>query len=911
MTLDHAALRKATQQLPSSIPSWLEVGQFAYWKEENCLVKILGYIGNIIRIEKNGETFSVGLEQLAQKEEFNQGLHDLSAIAHSPFRDLALQYLDDLARFKIIPGTQPDLRPLPQSMHPALQSALRQSGVEQFYSHQLQAWKELEQGNPITLVTETASGKTNCFLPQAFQGALKERKTTLLLYPLKALCSDQCDKLVTLNECLPEPMRLKIAKCTGDVPIEQRKAYFQGTRCPDIILASPDVLHHLLYRTPDGKYELWREFLRRLHLVVIDEAHAYLSSFGIHFANLMRRLRLASHYAGASHQVNWVVSTATIANPTELASQFTGFKETEITLIDRSGARRHDRTLLTFTPQTAPNYLVANLIQSLSQLSLKGLIFVNSRRTAKAIYNLVHAHSNGLANIDLFHGSLLPTKRRELIDRLGQGYLSTLISTSCLEAGIDLAALDYVVIRGIPSLNSFWQRAGRCGRSAPGLILFIPDNSNPIDFYYAMDSDRLLNQPEKVILNADYPSILARHLLCAGTEGGLHSRTVRNFFGEKGEAIATELVRQRQLYLLDNGKLSKRGYPHKDVSLRGIAQENVELIDRSTGEVLEEMSLSFAHWECHTGAIYISGDNGVLQRWRCLEFDEANRKAYLELLDKSDRLTRPQIELSVKPAKQLEKARVIHTLITEANLRISLWWGQVKQHINGYSEIVQKYAPVCTDYSCPRYNQPQVISQVNCQVCGQKLVKKLTDKVIEEITFPQSLSSGYDSPILRIEVNEKLASILYVEAEKERKRLKQKYETIKDIPSAMMTVFNCNPVHLALHSISHSLIKAIPLLFLASKDDVNSLVLERETKGESNANRFVAYLFDTVHEGCGTTEALYEDWEGAIKGAISLLSNCDCGEVGCPKCLSDHQCPEGNEALFKPLGVWLLKQCLC
>ncbi|MGH2413422.1 MAG: DEAD/DEAH box helicase, partial [Microcystaceae cyanobacterium] len=443
MSLDHAALFQASQKVPSSLPTWLEVDQFVYWKEKNSVVRILGYIGRIVKIDNGGDTFSVESEQLAQLEPSNH-THDLSAISHLPFRELAQQYLDELGQVRLIGGTEPDLRPLPVAMHPSLQAAFKQVGIEQFYSHQLQAWAELEQGHSLALVTDTASGKSNCFIPMAFQQALSSAKTTLLIYPLKALALDQTEKLVTLNQSLPETLRLKIARCTGDVPLAQRKAYFQGTKCPDVILASPDVLHHLLYRTSSREFELWREFLKRLQMIVIDEAHSYISSFGIHLANVMRRLRLACDYAGGKEQIQWVVSTATLSNPLELASQFTAQPEEAIALIEHSGARRHERTLLSFKPQAAPNYLVASLVNRLSHLGLKSLVFVNARQSAKALYSLIHVQTKGLANIDIFHGSLLAAKRHNLLERFSRGDLRTLISTNCLECGIDLPAIDVV-----------------------------------------------------------------------------------------------------------------------------------------------------------------------------------------------------------------------------------------------------------------------------------------------------------------------------------------------------------------------------------------------------------------------------------------------------------------------------------
>jgi DEAD/DEAH box helicase domain-containing protein len=850
----------------------------------------------------------VDLEQLNPLEQFGGNGAGCEEIAHIPFREIALLHREDLGKIRIIAGTPPDLRPLPSSMSPHLKTAIAQAGVAEFYAHQLQAWEELEGGRSIALVTETASGKSNCYIPWAFQRALAAKRTTLLIYPLKALASDQYEKLVFLNDCLPESERLKIGKLTGDVPLEERKAYFRGTRHPDLLLASPDVLHHLLYRVLDGQFELWREFLMRLHLVVIDEAHAYLSSFGIHFANLMRRLRLACRCAGGTGEVGWVLSTATIANPLELASQFTGKEEKELVLIERSGAKRYDRTLLTFKPQASPNYLVANLVQSLSAMGLKGLVFVNSRRTAKSIYSILNGDGTA-PNVDVFHGSLPPAKRRHLLDRLAHGNLKSLISTNCLECGIDMASLDYVIVRGINSLNSFWQRGGRCGRSAPGLIIVVPDSENPIDCYYANDPDRFFSPPEKLKINPDYPNILARHLLCAATEVGLHSRTVKDYFGGAGEAIAAELVRQRQVYLGNDGRLTKRGYPHGEVSLRGLMQKGIDLIDSSTGDTLETLPLDFAHKEAHPAAIYISAENGAMQRWRSLSLDVDNSRVELSPLKNTDRITKPKVELNLTRTKILEEPKTVPTKIEGANFRLSLWWGQVSQKVIGYSEIRQLYAPVCTNRYCSRYHEPASNDRLShCEGCRRKLSKRMIEQVIEEINFPESLDTGYSTPIFKLEINRKLANSIWSEAEGWRERLEREYESEADVPSLLAAVFACNPVQMSLHSLSHTLIKSVPLLFLASDRDVSSLTEQRTLGDQSNAEPFFVSLYDTVHEGCGTTEALYENWHEAISKALELAAGCDCGDFGCPKCLSDHQCPERNEALFKPLGIWLLRQ---
>ena len=229
-----------------------------------------------------------------------------------------------------------------------------------------------------------------------------------------------------------------------------------------------------------------------MNSLVCDESHTYISSFGIHFANVLRRLRLATQNSGnIIDRINWVISTATISNPLELASQLTGLCAEQITLIEQSGAKSYDRTLLVLNPQNAPNFTCVNVISSLLNYDLKGLVFVNARHTSKQIFSLLSYHHGGyISSVDLFYGSLRSEQRKERLEKLSRGETKVLITTNCLEAGIDLPELDFVVLRGFSSLNSFWQRGGRCGRKSPGLIIFIPDVHNHIDYYYATQPER-------------------------------------------------------------------------------------------------------------------------------------------------------------------------------------------------------------------------------------------------------------------------------------------------------------------------------------------------------------------------------------------------------------------------------------
>ncbi|WP_013325661.1 DEAD/DEAH box helicase [Gloeothece verrucosa] len=909
--IDQAALRKALNATPPTYPEWLDVGKLVYSNQHKCHGTVIGFLDRIVNIQINGKTYQVQLNSLSAPTIEITNTVDLSIIAHPTYRAIASEWSTDLSGVKIIPGNEADTSPIPDNLHPSTKRALLATGIQQFYSHQLSAWKQLTTGLSITLTTPTASGKTMAFTPYSFELALSQHKTTLLIYPLKALAADQYEKLIRLNEALPASQQLAIARCTGDIPLEVRKQYFCQGKCPDIILMSPDVLHYQLWNTSNPKMYNWQEFLNRLSLVVIDEAHSYIGSFGIHFANVTRRLRLACDNTGNPTSLQWVISTATISNPLELASTLTGLPKKEITLIDRSGALTHEKTLLVLKPQAAPNFTAATMIRFLWGYGLSGLVFVNSRATAKSLFSHLRYQMGGYCSeIELFYGSLTAAKRTELIGKLSQKRIKILITTTALEAGVDLPSLDFVIIRGATSLNSLWQRAGRTGRSAPGLIVFIPDGSNHIDYYYSSNPDRLFAPVEKIKLQPNYPPVLANHLLCAATEGGIPSQNISNYFGETSAAISAELIKQQQLFWGPNQVLVKKGFPHKNVSLRGIIDETVNLIDSDTGEVFEEMALNFAHRECHTDAIYITSEEGETVIRRCEKLDSDLLRAILKKVDLPNNRTQPIVEFEILTQFQLDSPKIISTAIVKGNLRATLWWGTISEQVHGYREFELIYAPVCTNPSCTDFKQPQKDLK-KCRRCYRKLSERLTQKLIGENRF-EPLITSYLAPILRLEANYALTSKIFDEAESLKKQLLHEFGDAQAIPGLLNSINEVNPVQVALHSLAHFLEKSVPLLFLASEFDVSSVVVERQLEPEkkSNAHPIIAYMFDSNHEGNGTTEAIFTDWDNCITKAYELASGCDCNDSGCPKCLTSHSCPELNVGLHKPLGLWFLERLL-
>src|SRR5207237_7823403 len=199
---------------------------------------------------------------------------------------------------------------------------------------QAEAWEAAARGENLIVTTGTASGKTLAFNPPVLAALAREPKQrALYLYPTKALAQDQLGALGSFR--LP---RLRAAIYDGDTEAERR---WQVRRWANVILSNPDMLqvgvlpHH----------DRWGDVLANLRYVVVDEAHVYRGVFGSHVANVLRRLRRLAHVYGS--EPRFLLASATIANPGELAQALTGV---EATVVEEDAAPRAERTVALWNP---------------------------------------------------------------------------------------------------------------------------------------------------------------------------------------------------------------------------------------------------------------------------------------------------------------------------------------------------------------------------------------------------------------------------------------------------------------------------------------------------------------------------------------------------------------------------------
>ncbi|MGH2903081.1 MAG: DEAD/DEAH box helicase, partial [Solirubrobacteraceae bacterium] len=267
----------------------------------------------------------------------------------------------------------------PDELHPEVLAALSRLGVEQLYGHQVEAVRASWEG-PTIVTTGTASGKSLCFNLPTLDVLLRDtRARALYLYPTKALAQDQARALASFG--LTKQVRPAIYD--GDTP---REARAEIRRRANVVLTNPDMLHVGIL----PNHPAWAELFANLAVVVVDEAHVYRGVFGSHVANVLRRLRRIAAAYGTSPR--FLLTSATIANPVELAERLTGLED--FSLIDEDGSPAPGRQIAVWNPPLTDEDLgrrrsalaeAAELLARLVREGARVICFMKSRKGVEVL----------------------------------------------------------------------------------------------------------------------------------------------------------------------------------------------------------------------------------------------------------------------------------------------------------------------------------------------------------------------------------------------------------------------------------------------------------------------------------------------------------------------------------------------
>lgn len=520
-------------------------------------------------------------------------------------------FMENVVRWEIMPARSAQYAPYPQGLDPRLLPVLQKRGVHQLYSHQASAIEAVLRGQDVVVVTPTASGKTMCYnLPVLSSILQNEDARALYLFPTKALSADQVSELYELIEEMG--VDIKTYTYDGDTPGAARKAVRQAGH---IVVTNPDMLHSGIL----PHHTKWVKLFENLKYIVIDEIHTYRGVFGSNLANVLRRLMRLCEFYGSHPQ--FILCSATIANPQELAQTLTG---RDITLIDNNGAPMGQRHFVFYNPPVINRQLgirkgvipeARNIAGMLLKNGIQTITFAKSRLTVevltKYLKDLVRDPLGNAGRVRGYRGGYLPTQRREIERGLRAGQIDAVISTNALELGIDIGALDACVLCGYPgTIASAWQQAGRAGRRKGTSIVFFVASSAAIDQYIVSHPDYFLKKsPENALLNPDNLYILLSHFKCAAFE--LPFEDGDSFGNAPAPDALMDYLEDEHILRHVDGRYhwSAEDFPASEISLRSAsADENFIIIDitnPAAHRVIGEMDRYTVPMLLHENAIYM------------------------------------------------------------------------------------------------------------------------------------------------------------------------------------------------------------------------------------------------------------------------------------------------------------------
>ncbi|OLP65034.1 hypothetical protein BACPU_19900 [Bacillus pumilus] len=521
---------------------------------------------------------------------------------------------------------------IPKRVDARLKKALQARGVKELYIHQKEAFEHVMDGEHVVTVTPTASGKTLCYnLPVLQSIAEDETNRSLYLFPTKALAQDQKSEL---NEIISE-MGIPIRSETydGDTSPAIRQKVRQAGH---IVITNPDMLHSAIL----PHHTKWVSLFENLKFIVIDELHTYRGVFGSHVANVIRRLKRICAFYGSDPI--FICTSATIANPKELAEQLTGSK---VHLIDRNGAPSGKKNFVFYNPPVVNQPLnirqsAATVVNQLAKTFLKEkiqtIVFARSRVRVEVILSHIQElvkKEIGPKSIRGYRGGYLPKQRREIEKGLREGDILGVVSTNALELGVDIGQLKVCIMTGYPgSVASTWQQAGRAGRRHEEALIIMVASSSPLDQYIVKHPEYFFHRPpESARINPENLIILVDHLKCASYE--LPFRGDEQFGDMDVDEILEYLHEEGVLHFSGNRYYwSDQSFPAHAISLRSASQENVVIVDQSNVanvRIIGEMDRFSAMTLLHDEAIYLH--EGI--QYQVEKLDYEHRKAYVKQVD--------------------------------------------------------------------------------------------------------------------------------------------------------------------------------------------------------------------------------------------------------------------------------------
>ncbi|NYZ75857.1 DEAD/DEAH box helicase [Candidatus Micrarchaeota archaeon] len=548
-----------------------------------------------------------------------------------------------------------------------IMGVLQARGIEKLYKHQADGIKKVRRGENVVITAPTASGKSEIYVVPIIEAALQNERS-IVVYPTKALSRDQ---LARFREFAL--LGVKSEVYDGDTSPSMREKIRK--ELPHVLITNMDMLHFILLNS-----HLFRKFLHSLKYVVIDEIHTYTGTFGSHSSNIIKRLRRV-HSKYSKKQLQFICCSATVGNALEFSEQLVGLP---FSLVDARYAPRSTVQHILLNPnQTVEGResYTALALKAARQLMGGGrklLIFGNSHSVVERI-GIIAGETN-LHGIKIYRAGLEREERKRLEQEFKSGAIDALATTSALELGMDMGAVDSVILAGFPgTVTRVRQRIGRAGRRGKEANAVFIARDNPLDqYYFENPNEYLKGEPESCYVNPQNEFILKPHLLSLMRDYPADMKEILAF--PEGEQLFSQLREEELCKEFAGGWIptKKALRQMRQMSIRS-AGESIRIYDSEKEKFIGEREEAMAYSELFPGAIYLHGGEKFVSE----KLDLGKKTAFVR------RLGHETSEYTV--ALRNREADVTELLGERASLGGQLSYGKVHISDEVYGYMLKDY----------------------------------------------------------------------------------------------------------------------------------------------------------------------------------------------------------------------------
>lgn len=774
-----------------------------------------------------------------------------------------------------MPAREARWAPTPTSLDAAVVAALRRTGRDRLFTHQVEAIEHALGGAHVVQATSAGSGKSTGLLAPVLHTLLREETATAVaLFPLRALANDQLNAIARLGlepdrwvndssfDLILDPDRppIRVARYDGATYEHEKK---DARRHARLLVTTPDSIHASLLRMAARQYgdgTSWSRMLRGLAFVVLDEIHTYQGVFGSNVSQVIRRLRRAAAWHGGDPR--FLTASATIGNPVEHATALTG--ASPFALVDDDGSPQRSRRVLIcnppiaseqaqkraaskagrafedggrVAPQTIAIEMVANgALASDAHPPIRAICFGRSRVEVFALTKRIKGrlkdlHAGHLADkVSPYAATLLADDRVAAEGKLRDGSTLAVVSTNALELGIDVPDLSIAVLCGYPGqISSFRQRAGRVGRAGEGLVVLVVGD-DPLQQFIARDPDTLeallCGRAEDVVINPDAPEIVRRYGLAPAQDdlGGIAFEDAE-YFGTDAVEAWLDGASGRPDVERDGVAYWKRPWDvDAYLNLRSGSDSASYSVVVKTGAQYEPIGVidaATAPRDAFVGAIW----SGPEHLYRVVGFDVKNRQIFCEGPVESPYLTR---------------GLTVDAVTVEADLEQTRFVGEAQV---GYGHLA-----------------------ITRNVFSYKKLFIAGGERNEQVGTPRWPPAEFRTEGLHLRVPPKWTSQL-----------------------------DCDPTA-AIKGLEHVLLSLSPVVVACDPNDLNAT-------SENNT----IYVYDSFGGAIGLSRTAFRRLDELVRLGADLVTSCAC-DHGCPSCVFLSRRPDGNQGVSKAGAISLLLQ---